>query len=375
MRVLWYWPHPHRKPNDVALQLIRSGVDVTVQALQTFDGERLPADFSDYRVVRDLPDVHRRVTHQSIRVVDRSIVHARRALRRNALVRSTPFDVVHVQTVSPADALSLSRDRANAAICLVVHDVTPHDPQLPDSLQRATLRRVYRNVDHFVVFHETLRERLTGEFDVEPERVSVIPHPLQSVAPRSDRAEGGVPTFLFFGSLRANKGLDTLLEAIRRLPPGLARFVVAGGGNPDLATKVADAARTLPDLTCELGFVSDARKDAVLRQADVMVLPYSRDFESQSGVLFDAYAYGIPVVVTDVGAIGPTVRADATGWVTRPNDPDALADQLRTVAASPEARSAAAANIGAAREQHRSTAVSALLRDAYEAAIAARSRR
>jgi glycosyltransferase involved in cell wall biosynthesis len=375
MRVLWYWPHPHRVPSHVALQLIESGVDVTVEALQTFDGDRLPTDFAEYRLVRDLPDVHRRVTQPVLRVLDRSIVHARRARRRHVLALTDDFDVMHVQTASQLDAVSLDRDRAHAAICLVVHDVTPHAPRLPDALQRAALRRIYGAVDHFVVFHETLRDRLATEFDVRPDRVSVIPHPLPPVMPSSHRSTDGAPTVLFFGSLRANKGLDTLLDTIERMPPGVARFVIAGGGTPDLAAKVAQAARTLPDLTCELGFIDEPRKAALLGAADVMVLPYSPDFESQSGVLFDAYAYGIPVVVTDVGAIGPTVRSDASGWVAPPNDPAALADALVAAASSTEARVAAIGKINAARERHSSVAVSALLRGAYQAAIEARTRR
>ena len=45
-------------------------------------------------------------------------------------------------------------------------------------------------------------------------------------------------------------------------------------------------------------------------------------------MLADAYAYRVPLLVTDVGALGETVRHDRTGWVVPPNDADALASTL-----------------------------------------------
>ena len=49
------------------------------------------------------------------------------------------------------------------------------------------------------------------------------------------------------------------------------------------------------------------------------MLPY-RKIES-SGVLATALGYGRPVVVTDVGSLGDTVREFHAGFVAHPNDP------------------------------------------------------
>ena len=54
-------------------------------------------------------------------------------------------------------------------------------------------------------------------------------------------------------------------------------------------------------------------------RASWVLLPYV-SFHSQSGVLADAYTYRVPLVVTDVGAIGPTVRSDGTGFVVPPGE-------------------------------------------------------
>ena len=48
----------------------------------------------------------------------------------------------------------------------------------------------------------------------------------------------------------------------------------------------------------------------------------------QSGVLFLAYRFGLPVVATDVGSISDDVIEGRTGFVCRPEDPQDLAEKL-----------------------------------------------
>ena len=45
-------------------------------------------------------------------------------------------------------------------------------------------------------------------------------------------------------------------------------------------------------------------------------------------MLHDAYGYGRPVIVSDVGALGATVFDDGTGLVTPPGDAEALAHSI-----------------------------------------------
>jgi glycosyltransferase involved in cell wall biosynthesis len=98
-------------------------------------------------------------------------------------------------------------------------------------------------------------------------------------------------------------------------------------------------------------------------------LPYT-EFHSQSGVLADAYAYRVPLIVSDVGAIGPTVRSDATGIVVAPRDPEALADAIvRAIDSPPGAFSDA---LDTAARGHDVTVVGPKLRQIYEIAASER---
>jgi glycosyltransferase involved in cell wall biosynthesis len=71
--------------------------------------------------------------------------------------------------------------------------------------------------------------------------------------------------------------------------------------------------------------------------------------------------------VTDVGAIGPTVRDDATGIVVPPGDADALADALLRARAIPH--STFATPLDRAAQKHDVRVVGSKLRSIYDIAV------
>jgi glycosyltransferase involved in cell wall biosynthesis len=245
------------------------------------------------------------------------------------------FDVAIIEMLSyQTDWLSLRRLHRRTPLVSFVHDVVPHRHSMPRAAERRLLSLLYSAscTGQLVVYSTLLKDELVGEFGVAPDRVSVIPHPLDTSAgciPASSRAPTR-PFVLFFGTLRANKGLDVLISALDGIgsaPP--FDVVVAGEGSSQQREFLERAAERLPFLRLELGHVSDSRKKELHSQASVLVLPYT-EFHSSSGVLADAYAYRIPVVASDIGTLGATIGADGTGWLVPPGEPHVLAHTLRT---------------------------------------------
>jgi glycosyltransferase involved in cell wall biosynthesis len=154
--------------------------------------------------------------------------------------------------------------------------------------------------------------------------------------PRAARAELGARddelVVLLFGQLRADKGVRDLLVAAADVPE--VRVVLAGEDKGVLA-EVADL-RADPRLADRLvvreGFVPAEETGRLFAAADVAALPYRQ--ASASGVLLLAYGYSCPAVVYPVGGLPEYVVDGETGWLCERADPDALAEQLRTIAAS-----------------------------------------
>jgi glycosyltransferase involved in cell wall biosynthesis len=71
-------------------------------------------------------------------------------------------------------------------------------------------------------------------------------------------------------------------------------------------------------------------------QADLFVLPSLG--ECLAVVLMEATAAGLPVVTTDVGALGEAVRPAETGLVVPPSDVRALREALSTLLNDPTRR-------------------------------------
>src|SRR6185436_14841474 len=65
-------------------------------------------------------------------------------------------------------------------------------------------------------------------------------------------------------------------------------------------------------------FIPDEEMELYLKAADVTVLPYTRIF--QSGVLFLAYSFGLPVIASDVGSLREDVVEGETGFICKPED-------------------------------------------------------
>ncbi len=325
MKIYWYWPHPHRTKSPLCLAVQRPGDELVVHAQLASPGNPVEP-IAEYQVVRDLPDPAapgRNRVRRALRPIELAVGRS----RARARVVRRGFNVAHIGNLTyQTDWWDLRRLRRRVPLVSDVHDVRPHRSTLPARIETSLLRETYRNAGHLVVLHDVLKEEVVGDFGISPERVHVVPVVLDALAardpsiPRPPR-----PQFLLFGTLRPNKGIDVLTDALISLGSGLdADVVIAGAGDSETTAKLKARLGAMPNVTLEFGRVSAERQRALFSQATYVLLPYV-SFHSQSGVLSDAYAYRVPLIVSDVGAIGPTVRADGTGFVVAPGDADALA--------------------------------------------------
>ncbi len=333
MRVAWHWPY--LRPEH--LPLVDAMADLVDElVVHTIAGRIDPSDYErgTARIDPNVPDVgvHRERSLAWLR--SRTSTYVNRVRHRHD--RASDVDLMHVMFVNRfTDWWALERLARRGALVTSVHDAVPHQSRMPESIERLLLRRLYAGAGEIVVHHASVGAQLRSEFGVAAARIHDVDHWVLPAASEHRARPNRPPTVLCFGALRRNKGIDVLLDAIAARPEFQARFVFAGRGAPELEARLSAAATSDRRITAEIGYVSETRKDALYRDADLVVLPYT-SFASQSGVLHDAYAHGRPVVVTDVGALGSSVRADGTGRVVPANDPSALIDATINLLADEE---------------------------------------
>jgi len=134
---------------------------------------------------------------------------------------------------------------------------------------------------------------------------------------------------LFFGFIRAYKGLDILLEALAdaRVAALPVKLLIAGEFYEDAAPyealiKKYDLENRLMRAT---DFIPNERVAAYFSAADLVVQPYKN--ATQSGVSQVAYHFGRPMLVTDVGGLAELIPAGVVGYVVLPT-PAAIAGAL-----------------------------------------------
>jgi glycosyltransferase involved in cell wall biosynthesis len=238
-------------------------------------------------------------------------------------------------------------------VVLTAHNVDADERDaVTNRFGRFCLRLMYAMLDHIVVHTEMMKSRLSAKFGVDPTRITVIPYGLNTVTTKSDvspveaRRRLGYSEsdrlILFFGNITLYKGLEYLVEAmdiLKRRGHADLTLIVAGSAKdrrsqPYWQQICSDiAAKGLQDFVRAEGrFIRDDEVELFFKAADVCALPYVAI--DQSGVLFMAYLYGTPVIVTDVGSLRDDVLPGKTGFVCRPRDAGHLAETLAAFFAS-----------------------------------------
>jgi len=284
-------------------------------------------------------------------------------------VRRGRFDVVHWQhfnVLPPLETFTSWRlERMPAPLVITVHDIDTWDAVKVGSA--GLLRSTFDAADRLIVHHDANRPHLADRFDLSEERIRVVPHGSYDVFRQADisreaaRKLLGVPRdvrlVLFFGEIRAEKNLEGLIRVmvpVREQTPDAYLLAAGKIRHVDPADISAEIDRL--DLREAVDFrpvyVDDTHVDAHFAAADVVALPY-RDI-TQSGVVFQAMTAGVPVVATDTGALGHTVREAGCGLVVPSGDDAALAGALSTLLGDPER----AAALGAAGREAAATTFS-----------------
>jgi glycosyltransferase involved in cell wall biosynthesis len=134
---------------------------------------------------------------------------------------------------------------------------------------------------------------------------------------------------LFFGFIRAYKGLDLLLEAFadKRLRDKKLKLIVAGEfyDNDAPYKEIIRKNDIGSDVILYDRFIKEDEVALFFCAADLVVQPYRS--ATQSGVTQIAYHFDKPMLVTDVGGLSEIVPHQKCGYVVNP-DPRSITDTI-----------------------------------------------
>jgi D-inositol-3-phosphate glycosyltransferase len=229
-------------------------------------------------------------------------------------------------------------------IIFTAHNVNAGKRDSNDSwLNRLSLRIQYNLSDHIFVHTSRMKSQLVADFRVPKDKASVIPHGINNIVPNSGLSTGEAKqklnvndddkTMLFFGNIAPYKGLEYLMTAFCQLLAADRSYRLLIAGKPkEPASYWNEIRRTIlrpavaDRVIQKIEYVSDETIELYFKAADVLILPYTHIF--QSGVLFLAYSFGLPVMAADVGSLKDEIIEGQTGFVFKPRDSSDLARKV-----------------------------------------------
>ena len=212
-----------------------------------------------------------------------------------------------------------------------IHDLDPHSGASYGRLLHLWNGLILRWAGQILVHGQIYRDRLVAR-GVPPQRVLYTPllmlclsyHAEATLRQRAPLVNYE-PFALFFGRIEAYKGVDVLIEALRRISNPIGLRAIVAGRRSDEYTLPA----ILPDnVELRLHQIDDAEAIDLFSRCGVVVLPY-RD-ATQSALIATAYFFGKPVIVTRTGALPEYVVEGQTGWIIDPENAGQLAGALQT---------------------------------------------
>ncbi|HWC57919.1 MAG TPA: glycosyltransferase [Candidatus Paceibacterota bacterium] len=218
------------------------------------------------------------------------------------------------------------------------HNALPHDPAFSDDV--AARRILAKHTDLVIVHSQSTLDQLKA-LGVAVKKSVVIPHGSYiGVYPNTiDRAAAreklGISNdkfvFLYFGQIRAYKGVDLLIEAYCSLSNESNQLLIAGKCSDEHLRALLAAYAQNKNILIRDTYIDDADIQVYFNAADVVVLPFREVSTSGSALL--AFSFGKAVVVPTLGDLAYVPESVAYKYTQGKN---ALMDTLQQVQQAPD---------------------------------------
>jgi glycosyltransferase involved in cell wall biosynthesis len=226
----------------------------------------------------------------------------------------------------------LVKRKTNAHVIFICDNIIPHEKRFGDV---ALTKYAFHSVDAFIVLSKTVEEDLRRF--LPKARYVLSPLPLFNVfgelqPKREARMKLGISddrVMLFFGYVRAYKGLGVLLDAMPLILKKMSGMLLIAGEFYEDEEKYRKKIRQLgleKHIQLYSNYIPNEEISTYFSAADVVVLPYVS--ATQSAIVPVAYHFNKPVIVTNVGGLAEVVTNGRTGFIVPPQNPKAFADAV-----------------------------------------------
>lgn len=204
-------------------------------------------------------------------------------------------------------------------------------------LYRILTKKIVGNKADVVIFPSEFILRMFRDngFFQKTKKV-ILPHPIQlnNINTGKDNAVISKPNLniLYVGSLTRHKGIQILIEALKRIKNDNVRLAIVGSGR--YKNKLENMAN--PDKRIAFyGKICNDDIESCYNKSDVLVVP-SVCLEVFGIVILEAFRAGIPVIASRIGGIAEVVKNNYNGFLFESGDINQLKQILENLLENPE---------------------------------------
>ncbi len=196
---------------------------------------------------------------------------------------------------------------------------------------------VARRLECIFTSSEVSARQIAQDFRVSPDRIRNVRNGIDTelFSPDPTVKKSETELLCVGRSADPNKGITTLIKTLAHLPSHVTLTLVDDDSPANQVRQWASEAGVLDRLFLT-GRVNSADLVGLYRRAAVVVVP-SR-YEGFGLPAVEAMACGTPVVATRAGALPEVIEQTGGGVLAEPDNPESIADAIRSLLASPETR-------------------------------------
>lgn len=191
------------------------------------------------------------------------------------------------------------------------------------------------NIPDRIIFPSMFIKRVYEDFFGKDNRFLLSPHGIKTngLNKINKPSHEGV-NFVYIGSLLKLKGVHILIEAFNKINYNNVSLKIYGDSFDKKYKKYIRKLASNPNIEF-LGKFSNSQLPKILAETDVLILP-SICYESFSIVIREAFAAGIPVITSDIGAQKEAINNRKNGILFKNGDAEDLKRQIIYITEHPE---------------------------------------
>lgn len=213
-------------------------------------------------------------------------------------------------------------------IVIAIHDVEQHYKMEYGKVKALYFDFILRKFKHFQVFSEAQLQLFRSKYPNKNVFEAKL-YLKDFGTPTVEKIPGQKVNFLFFGIIRANKGLDLMIAAFEVLAKKRSDFSITIAGDCRNWSMYDQMIKRKENYQLIIRKIANEEIPNLFTTANYLMLPYID--VTQSGVLLTSYNYNLPAIASDLEGFREYIENGYNGFLFESQNVGALAKKIEYV--------------------------------------------